>query len=55
VPMIGRIVWNSPVSQKPTPGIRPGQAFRMTSAATANGGSRVASRRSITIRGCCPR
>src|SRR3954454_480397 len=32
---MGRTVWNSPVSQNPTPGITPGQAFATTIAATA--------------------
>ena len=55
VPMIGSTVWNSPVSQNPTPGMRPDQALTITRAATARGGPATARRRAFTIRGCCPR
>ena len=37
MPRIGNTVWNSPVSQYPTPGIRPDHALTMTRMATAIG------------------
>src|SRR5207247_6534245 len=45
VPRTGRTVWNSPVSQNPTPGIRPAAAFATTTSATSSGGPQAATRR----------
>ena len=54
--MSGSTVWNSPVSQNPTPGMSPVQALTIDDRRDGDGaGPSARSQRLLTIRGCCPR